>query len=320
MLLNEVLWPSLGVHKEAYFKICQLEVHFCCPWSQAFFYFVQKYLSANYSKMSDEELGSASGSESAEESSGPEAAVATAGAAGRAARPPSNHPTTLDMVVEAIEALGDSKGASVQAIKQWIPARYPTVDPARLGSLVKKALAKGLETGRLVRPKKSEGMTGATGRFKVGKPPKPEKKPAKKKPAAKKAKPKKAVDFENGDASSESSPEENGVYDYPDEESEEEEDSPPSPPPKKKAVSKAKKPATKTKKSPKEKEPAKKTKAAAEKTKKAAKEPKENGTSKPKSKTKAAAKKEATKDVKKSPKKTAAKPRGRPKKVVAESD
>ncbi|XP_035690795.1 sperm-specific protein PHI-2B/PHI-3-like [Branchiostoma floridae] len=279
--------------------------------------------------MSDEELDSGSGSESVEESSGPEAAVATAGAAGKAARPPANHPTTLDMVVEAIEALGDSKGASVQAIKQWIPARYPTVDPARLGSLVKKALAKGLETGRLVRPKKSEGLTGATGRFKVGKPPKPEKKPAKKKPAAKKAKPKKAVDFENGDASSESSPEENGVYDYPDEESEEGDSDPP-PPPKKKAVAKAKKPATKAKKSPKEKAPAKKTKAAAEteekapakktKTAKPPKEPKENGTSKPKSKTKAAAKKEATKDAKKSPKKTAAKPRGRPKKVAADSD
>ncbi|XP_052534642.1 histone H1.8 [Tympanuchus pallidicinctus] len=78
----------------------------------------------------------------------------------------SRHPPTLHMVLEALQAQDGKKGASVVAIKRFILAKYPTVDPVRLKYLLKRALATGLSRGFLVRPQNSAAL-GATGRFKL---------------------------------------------------------------------------------------------------------------------------------------------------------
>ncbi|NWU93339.1 B4 protein, partial [Upupa epops] len=83
----------------------------------------------------------------------------------RARRSP--HPPTLSMVVEALRAQSEAKGVSVVAIKRYILAKYPSVDPIRLRYLLKQALTRGLNRGLLVRPHSSSSAVGATGRFKV---------------------------------------------------------------------------------------------------------------------------------------------------------
>lgn len=70
------------------------------------------------------------------------------------------------MVKEALRAHDEKKGASVVAIKRFILAKYPSVDPIRLKYLLKQALSKGLSCGELVRPHNSSAV-GATGTFKV---------------------------------------------------------------------------------------------------------------------------------------------------------
>ncbi|XP_042635630.1 histone H1.8 [Catharus ustulatus] len=87
-------------------------------------------------------------------------------ASGVARRGQAQHPPTLQMVKEALRAHDEKKGASVVAIKRFILAKYPSVDPIRLKYLLKQALSKGLSCGELVRPQNSSAV-GATGTFKL---------------------------------------------------------------------------------------------------------------------------------------------------------
>ncbi|XP_077977393.1 sperm-specific protein PHI-2B-like [Glandiceps talaboti] len=110
----------------------------------------------------------------------------------RKATPPT-HPKTLDMVVEAIKAMKDKKGSSIQSIKAYILSHHTTVSVSHLTSSLRRAIKTGTESGVLVRPKGSTA-TGVTGRLRVGKlPEKPKKKPAAKKKATPKKKPVKKV-------------------------------------------------------------------------------------------------------------------------------
>uniref|UniRef100_A0A3Q4GSJ9 H15 domain-containing protein n=1 Tax=Neolamprologus brichardi TaxID=32507 RepID=A0A3Q4GSJ9_NEOBR len=74
------------------------------------------------------------------------------------------HPSTAIMVKEALQALDSRKGVSSQAILKYITEKYPSVDLARLKTLVRKNLKKGVENGTLVKPGNSSATT-ATRRF-----------------------------------------------------------------------------------------------------------------------------------------------------------
>ncbi|XP_036386682.1 protein B4 [Megalops cyprinoides] len=78
----------------------------------------------------------------------------------------SAHPSTMEMVKEALKDLDSRKGSSAQAIRGYILEKYPSVDAVRLKYMLRKALAKGLEGGALVRPANSTG-NGAQGRFRL---------------------------------------------------------------------------------------------------------------------------------------------------------
>merc|ERR1719461_2066912 len=122
-----------------------------------------------------------------------------------AAKPkaPAAHPPYANMIKAAIEALGDKKGSSRQAILKYVCANYK-VDAAKAASRVRIALKKLVDSKAIVAA--AAGKKGA-GSFKLpAKEPKAKKakkpkakKPKKakkvKKPAAKKAakKPKKAA-------------------------------------------------------------------------------------------------------------------------------
>lgn len=77
------------------------------------------------------------------------------------------HPSTMEMVKEALTALDQRKGVSAQAIRTFIKEKHKTVDETRLKTMVRKALVKGIESGALVRPANSTTTTGAQGRFRV---------------------------------------------------------------------------------------------------------------------------------------------------------
>lgn len=76
------------------------------------------------------------------------------------------HPSTAIMVKEALQALDSRKGVSSQAILKYITEKYPSVDLARLKTLVRKNLKKGVENGTLVKPGNSSATT-ATRRFRL---------------------------------------------------------------------------------------------------------------------------------------------------------
>uniref|UniRef100_A0ABM0GM48 Sperm-specific protein PHI-2B/PHI-3-like n=7 Tax=Saccoglossus kowalevskii TaxID=10224 RepID=A0ABM0GM48_SACKO len=103
----------------------------------------------------------------------------------------ASHPKTMDMIVEAIQALKDRKGTSVQAIKSYILTHHSTVSPAHITSSLRRAIKSGIESGLLVRPKDSNA-NGVNGRLRIGKlPEKPKKKAVTKKAVPKKTSTKK---------------------------------------------------------------------------------------------------------------------------------
>ena len=92
--------------------------------------------------------------------------------------------TYLDMVIEAIPAVRDRKGASRQAIATWIQNNCSKEAGAMFNARLRTALNKGIETGML-----KEGNTAQ--RFRIGvlpKPTKPKKKVASKKKVTSKKK------------------------------------------------------------------------------------------------------------------------------------
>lgn len=98
------------------------------------------------------------------------------------------HPKVADMVVDAITALKERGGSSLQAIKKHIGAHHK-VDLDRLTPFIKKYLKSAVVSGSLVQTKGK----GATGSFKLSasgqKPKKPAKKEVKKPKAVKAASP-----------------------------------------------------------------------------------------------------------------------------------
>ncbi|XP_017542724.1 protein B4 isoform X2 [Pygocentrus nattereri] len=76
------------------------------------------------------------------------------------------HPSTMEMVKEALMELDSRKGVSAQAIRTFVREKHPTVDETRVKFMVRRALLKGLESGALVRPANSSS-TGAKGRFRL---------------------------------------------------------------------------------------------------------------------------------------------------------
>ncbi|TUY72730.1 Protein B4 [Bagarius yarrelli] len=79
----------------------------------------------------------------------------------------SPHPSTMEMVKEALTVLDQRKGVSAQAIRTFIKEKYRTVDEMRLKTMVRKALVKGIDSGAFVRPASSSTTTGAQGRFRL---------------------------------------------------------------------------------------------------------------------------------------------------------
>ncbi|XP_016360841.1 protein B4-like isoform X3 [Sinocyclocheilus anshuiensis] len=84
------------------------------------------------------------------------------------ARKVSPHPSTMEMVKEALKELDSRKGVSAQAIRGYVKEKYTTVDETRLKFLMRRTLNKGIETGVFVRPTNSGSTTtGAQGRFRI---------------------------------------------------------------------------------------------------------------------------------------------------------
>jgi histone H1/5 len=82
-----------------------------------------------------------------------------------------SHPKVSVMVVEAIKALRERKGSSLQAIKKYI-AEFYKVDADKLARFIKDYLRSGTEKGELIQVT----GTGATGSFRL--PPKNPRAPA----------------------------------------------------------------------------------------------------------------------------------------------
>ncbi|XP_043088764.1 histone H1-beta, late embryonic-like [Puntigrus tetrazona] len=85
-----------------------------------------------------------------------------------AGRKVPTHPSTMEMVKEALKELDSRKGVSAQAIRGYVKEKYTTVDETRLKFMVRRTLNKGIETGVFVRPANSgTTTTGAQGRFRI---------------------------------------------------------------------------------------------------------------------------------------------------------
>ncbi|XP_038065796.1 histone H1-gamma, late-like [Patiria miniata] len=93
----------------------------------------------------------------------------------------SARPSTLDKVVEALQACNDNprKGTSVKAIKTWIDANYPD-STATHKTLLRKALETGMARQLIERPKKDNASKGVLMGFYRPTKPKPAPKAVKK--------------------------------------------------------------------------------------------------------------------------------------------
>ena len=107
------------------------------------------------------------------------------GAKAATKKPEASHPPTAVMIKAAIETLKERKGSSLIAIKKYCATNYK-IDPVKMSSFFKKALASGVEKKTILQVK----GVGASGSFKLAKEEKKPKKPktATKKPAASKKK------------------------------------------------------------------------------------------------------------------------------------
>lgn len=103
---------------------------------------------------------------------------------------PTNHPSTLEMVQDAIQAMHDPKGVPAVRIKSYICEKYKEIDPNSLKYRLRQALKKGIEKEVIIQSKSTAEKPVLLSRFKLVKQ-KPEKKEKEKKPAepVKKAKP-----------------------------------------------------------------------------------------------------------------------------------
>ncbi|XP_069938633.1 sperm-specific protein PHI-2B/PHI-3 isoform X2 [Cherax quadricarinatus] len=79
------------------------------------------------------------------------------------------HPKTMDMIIEAIENLGERKGSSVQAIKAYILQNFKTVRPDMIKSMLRRSLTAGLDQGTVARPKGQTDTQVMSGRYLLGK-------------------------------------------------------------------------------------------------------------------------------------------------------
>lgn len=91
------------------------------------------------------------------------------GSGGKKKAPKRTHPKTTDMIIEAIENLGDRKGSSYQAIKAYILQNFKTVRPDMVRSMMRRSLKTGLEQSVFARPKGQTNTHGISGRYLLGK-------------------------------------------------------------------------------------------------------------------------------------------------------
>lgn len=110
-------------------------------------------------------------------------------------KPTVSHPKYIEMIVNAIKALGEKSGSSRQAINKYIVKEYKLTENNHHNAMLKQALQRGSSASGPLVHKKGKGAAGS---FKITpapiKPPKPtakkapaRKSPAKKAPAKKKA-------------------------------------------------------------------------------------------------------------------------------------
>ena len=78
------------------------------------------------------------------------------------------HPSTMDIIQEALRKTEEKNGLSFHSIKTYAKSAYPDLAvKSGFKTRVKNALLKGLESEVLKRPKRCATYTGAHGFFKV---------------------------------------------------------------------------------------------------------------------------------------------------------
>lgn len=80
------------------------------------------------------------------------------------------HPPYATMVKEALGALDSRKGVTPQAIRNYIKKNYPSVDQHRLTYLVRRVLAKKVDSGELLHLENPK-LSGSVKKYRVPAPP-----------------------------------------------------------------------------------------------------------------------------------------------------